>query len=417
MRLRTSRLCVSVLVGGAIVAGVSSSSSANPRSATRAVVATAASAGVAKGSPVVIDGETALSGQLQTYPLFPVAMKAAAAAINKNGGINGHRIEISMCDDQSDPNVASSCAHKDATGNAIADVMHSNFDAANAPILKAGGLAQLTSGGNAGDYTNPITFPLDPGSIGAYVGTPLGLKKLGKSKLAVVAVDVAAATNNISVIQKAAKAAGITYAGSVVFPLTATDYSPYALKLKQLGADSALMITAFSEASGFIKAAAQLGLTNVRWVFPGATTGQAEIDQLGSAKADALVVGDWPPYGVRTIPAVKQFDTEMASAGHSPKRNPTTQVEFAAWLSVNVIADVADQVKGRLNKKTFLAKLRKTKSVNALGLFKWHPDATGTVPSEPRLTNGNVYYEVTNSSGQLGLLPSLPKANIFSYFK
>jgi branched-chain amino acid transport system substrate-binding protein len=371
----------------------------------------------ASGSPVVIYGVAATSGQLQTYPGFEPAMNAAATALNKTGGINGHPIKIAFCDDGSDPNVSASCAHKASDTGAIAVVEHSNFDGANAPIYGQQNLALLSSGGNAGDYTNPANFSIDAGSSGDHVGAPTGLAKLGLHKLAVVAVDVPAATADIPPIQVAAKAAGMSFVGSVLFPVTATNYSSFALKLKQLGADSAMMVTSFAEATGFIKAADQLGLNNVTWVFPGSTTGEPQIAQLPSdAQSKIFVVSDWPPFRATNLAAVKQFNAEMAASGAAANNPAPLQVDFAAWMSVHLIAEVANQIKGPVDNKTFLAQLHNTATVNGLGLFTWHPNKVRQVPSQPRLTNGIVYYEVTDGK-QLVLSKALASANIFAAFK
>src|SRR4029453_8716055 len=95
-------------------------------------------------------------------------VKAAAADLNKKGGINGHPIEIEACNDQSDQKAAAACARQAVSDKVVAVLgLFSLFGDAILPVLES---AKIPYVGNtilsASDSSSPMAFPMDGGVVG-----------------------------------------------------------------------------------------------------------------------------------------------------------------------------------------------------------------------------------------------------------
>ncbi|MGC9537414.1 ABC transporter substrate-binding protein [Streptomyces sp. UG1] len=150
--------------------------------------------GTASSGDSSADGKGALKllvvSQLEassfSFPEIADGAKAAAAAINADGGVNGHRIQIDACNYQGDPNVAATCGRKAVQGGYAAVVNPASLYATSfMPLLEAGkvpavGGTPLTSP----DFTSKVSFPipggnpLDYGGVG-YAAARNGCKTAG----------------------------------------------------------------------------------------------------------------------------------------------------------------------------------------------------------------------------------------------
>ena len=71
------------------------------------------------GPPIKLMGLMTTQSSVVSYGNGGSAMQAAADAINAAGGINGRKIEFSVCNDQLDPNIAAQCAKSAATNGDV----------------------------------------------------------------------------------------------------------------------------------------------------------------------------------------------------------------------------------------------------------------------------------------------------------
>jgi ABC-type branched-subunit amino acid transport system substrate-binding protein len=109
---------------------------------------------------------TPLSGPYGTYPTVVQGAQAAAAALNKVGGIQGHKIEIVSCDTKFDPNAAVACGRK-AVSEEVVALAGSNDDTNGAylPITQKEGIPDIGVTPNAdAQAAGGLEFPIQGGS-------------------------------------------------------------------------------------------------------------------------------------------------------------------------------------------------------------------------------------------------------------
>src|SRR5580692_3352087 len=117
VRLLPALVAASGVLAIAACSSSSSPSSPSSSSSSPAGASTASASGPApsasqrfSGSDIALGVMRPVNGDL-SYPDGFQAAQVAADAINAAGGIKGHKVVIDTCDDQDDPNVATSCAN------------------------------------------------------------------------------------------------------------------------------------------------------------------------------------------------------------------------------------------------------------------------------------------------------------------
>lgn len=103
-----------------------------------------------------------------SFPYGATGVKAAAAAINAAGGIDGHMIQVDVCDTKGSPNGSAQCGRKAVANKDIAVV--GTFDPLGAPqllgVLEAAQIPYI--GGlptTAEEFKSPVSFQFDPGPV------------------------------------------------------------------------------------------------------------------------------------------------------------------------------------------------------------------------------------------------------------
>jgi branched-chain amino acid transport system substrate-binding protein len=109
-----------------------------------------------------------------SFPYPAVAAKAAAAALNKTGGIDGHQVQIDVCDNQGNPNQSAACGRQAKSNGDIAVV--GSWDIVGAaeilPVLQAEGIPYIGAlAGSPAEVTNPDSFIFDDGAVLASYAT------------------------------------------------------------------------------------------------------------------------------------------------------------------------------------------------------------------------------------------------------
>jgi len=130
---------------------------------------------------------------IENYPDALAGTEAAAAAINKAGGIKGQKIVVSSCNTNSNANGAAACARQAVSEGATAVLGYLGTQSALIfPILQQANIPVIgaRSAGNAIDWTTPITFPIAGGAASNYRAIPFAMKKLGKKRFFISFQDV-----------------------------------------------------------------------------------------------------------------------------------------------------------------------------------------------------------------------------------
>jgi len=146
------------------------------------------------------------------FPYGAVGAKARAKAVNKGKGLNGHKVEVTVCDTKNDPNQSAACARRAVDEGAVAVV--GTFDPLGAaqimPILDQAGVPYVGAIAVVpAEYTAKVSFQADGGAIASSLGiqaqaidagckTVVGFSPAGAPSALARAVSGNYAKNNVS---------------------------------------------------------------------------------------------------------------------------------------------------------------------------------------------------------------------------
>jgi ABC-type branched-subunit amino acid transport system substrate-binding protein len=297
---------------------------------------------------------TAPNPSLQPYKLFTIqdnvgshqawisaGTTAAIDAVNDSGGVNGHKVELTTCPTNNDPNVSAQCARQAvADKDVVAVVADSTSYTANVdPVLAAAGLPLI--GGNpfsAGDFTSPIAFNANPGALGTPAEGLVVIQQLHGTKIGVPYVDVPAGAGIKPLTEAITGPLGGKVVGSVPIPLTATNVTTQVAAVaaaKPDGIIDALLTPQFVEV---VKAYRQQGGTAP--FVTGANEVSAQVIQSQLAGLNSNMYGiAWYNY---TSPGYQQYLAEMKKYQPAAlKDNPDLMT--SAWQSIHMFAQAAEK--------------------------------------------------------------------------
>jgi branched-chain amino acid transport system substrate-binding protein len=194
-------------------------------------------------------------------PFAPTGAQAAIAAINAAGGVNGHRLELDLCNNQQNPNAAGACANGFVNDSSVIATVgdDSSFGSESNPPLASAKIAGIgTSPLGTGDYASPRVFANNNGGLEFLAGAQFMFKDLhaGHLGMVLVATPTAAALPTL-VNQLVMQPAGSKLAGIAMIPPTATDLSSQAASLTQTNGQ--VMATTQAETESYITASRQQG--------------------------------------------------------------------------------------------------------------------------------------------------------------
>jgi ABC-type branched-subunit amino acid transport system substrate-binding protein len=366
------------------------------------VVAAAATAAPKKtvrpaaGTPLKVFVQSTINTPVFNIPDVQYATAAAAAAINKNGGIKGHPIQIVFCSDQNDPNMKISCA-RDAISQGVVAYVGGHSSNGYYPLFRDAGIPIIGTSGGVVDFVSPIQFPLNGGSVTSFMALPFALKKAGAKKLAIISNDVPQSLAFVPLIQAAAKKAGLQFVGLIKQPGSLLpDYSPQAQKVKDLGADSVVFLTNYVIAGAEMRAINAVGVP-VKYAITNLTVGDAEAKAIGDAANGMIIAGTLPPSSSTNIPGIKLFNQQLDAIGAPQDFRRLFGVN--SWTAFYAFKAVADSIKGPITAKSILHALRtwpKNKPINVQGLVKWVPSQAGPT-AFPRIGSGLTYLETVKN--------------------
>jgi ABC-type branched-subunit amino acid transport system substrate-binding protein len=287
---------------------------------------------------------TPLSGPYGTYPTVVQGAQAAAAALNKVGGIQGHKIEIVSCDTKFDPNAAVACGRK-AVSEEVVALAGSNDDTNGAylPITQKEGIPDIGVTPNAdAQAAGGLEFPIQGGSQLNQVAAGRMCAALGAKKIKTGALDIPSAFTLLQAgIPLGIKGTSTTWAGSVKIPLGTTDFAPIAQSILSGGTDCVGFALGSSQSPLLVKALRQTGYKG-----PIVSDASALLDpdmaKLGKLSANVFESAAVLPKQ-STDPSVQKYIGELKANGVSDPIYDALGV--SAWAAVYLIADVMNAAK------------------------------------------------------------------------
>ncbi|EXU64384.1 hypothetical protein Z951_30955 [Streptomyces sp. PRh5] len=342
----------------------------------------AGGAGAANGSPITILATSAVNSNLASLPQFFDVAQAYAKAVNAKGGVGGHPLRITTCDNQASPNPTVACARQATSDKAVAVVGFAIVSPAYLKLLSDAKIPWVPGVARSPlEFTDSNSFPVTIGSDFSKVGGVALAAKAGCKTVSVI-------TNSNFVAQakqlrRLAKAQDITMK-IVTYPSNASDAAPYVSQLKgseclligdtsdqftaQLGVALAQSGVKFDQIIGQPTLTSELVSKNPV-VWEGALIASTVTDK----KAP-----EWSKFDA----AVKEYVTTDQSKHPAQQAQPT-------WVSMAVITNALREMVGQHKKVTAVGlqtELKTTKVADSDGTGPMlNFMQTSPVPGSPRL--------------------------------
>ncbi|TVZ02217.1 amino acid ABC transporter substrate-binding protein [Trebonia kvetii] len=266
--MRGQLLATAVALAASVgVAACSSSSSTTPASTNTG--SAGASTGQESSTPyrVMVTGGLSAAGVLADNASTSVlSAKAGAAAINAQGGIDGHQVVVTAADDGGNPSTAVTdllnAIHSGNKPDLYLDSGPSPVAAAVLPILTANhilsfNIAPTTTSSNPADF--PLNFDLSPGPSDYVKGFIPTMKAAGYKKVGIIHGSDAYGTAFGNELKSAFIAAGFTVTTSQQYDENALSMTPE-LQAIQATKPDVLIMDAYGPPVGYLlKSLQQLG--------------------------------------------------------------------------------------------------------------------------------------------------------------
>jgi len=194
------------------------------------------------GDPIKVMTVTTLNAAGPTYQNIANTAEAYESYINARGGIAGHPLDVTVCDEQFDPAVATSCAREAVDGGMVSIVGSFTFFAesivpviAESDITWFGACCPITPS----ELTSDHSF-----NIGNQPMYAVGAVKraVDDGCTAINAVIIEGAEIFVPPMENAIKALGMEFGDVVSLPATAQDYSAEVAQATSGGADCVVAV-------------------------------------------------------------------------------------------------------------------------------------------------------------------------------
>jgi branched-chain amino acid transport system substrate-binding protein len=317
-------------------------------------------------------------------------LEMEVARINAAGGVNGHKLELLIEDDATDPAKAQAAAVKlieqekviaiiGATGTGQSMAMRGDIDRAGVPQVSIAGGTAITAQFDKLVFQTPWSNSL----VVPY--TLERLKKDGVTKIGVIADAGGFGKDGVDVIKANAPKFGMTVVSEQLFNVGDADMTGQLTKIKAAGAQAVVMWTAGKEAATIAQNMKQLGMAvplvgshgNARKEF---ITGAGDAAEGFTFAAGKVLVPE--SYGTGTEP----YKVATDFIDRYTKKYSSAPDTFAghAYDAINIIANALGTIEGDATSATLRDAIEATKGfVGIGGTFTYSPtDHNGMTASD-----------------------------------
>ncbi len=345
------------------------------------LVGVSGGAASAAKAPIVIGMVTdETGGAASTYVNAQDGAEARIAAQNAAGGVDGHKLVLNVVDSQSTPAgflEASQTLVQTKGAFGIIAISSSTFGGASY-LQKQGvpvtGFAE--DGPEWGQQPNTnmfsvsgiLTGPIN-GRIYSYNGSVQIFKALGVTKLATVVANVPTAIQAANGLFAAAKPLGISKCLDDVVPLSAVNFTTFALQMKQLGCNGIEVLQGVATCIGVQTALIQAGLNNKVSDFCVTGYDQAILSQPSARKAmqGTYAQATLNVLGSNLPAPTKVFLSNLKKYTSWPGGLPSEELLYSYESADLMIKGL--QMAGSPNREKFISKVRSLNHWTAEGLI------------------------------------------------
>ncbi len=371
MRRKTVGVVVLVLMGSFLAAcgssSHSSSGSTSPTSGATGGTVAGGSTSNLSGSPLNVLTLASVNYSGPTYANILTTAKVAEQWINAHGGIQGHPVKVTTCDEQGDPAKTAQCGREAIAAHDVAVVGSFTFNgSAIIPELAAAKISWfgICCAASADELTSPDVQQI--GSTGAYASA-LAVKAVqdGCKHMALVLINAGAVDTLTELLVKNAlksmNASGVL-AKTVLVPLTAQDYSSEVADATT-GTDCILAGLGQANFPSFMAPFQATG-AHQRLYGPQGNLDITVTKPFPQATQNAVIAG---AYSDISLPAWANYRAALQQYHAPTNENYNSLGGLGTWAGYMAFVQVADSIKGPINNQTFLAAAQKA-SVNLPGV-------------------------------------------------
>lgn len=292
--------------------------------------------------------------------------KAAVSDVNDNGGVNGRKLELTVCDAKSDANLAGQCARTAAgdpdqvatVGDALYGYTDQEFAVYDQAKMAAVGVKMYGSSENG----SAMSFPVEAGGIGS---VPAGVALLASKdlkKVQFVSVNVPSSSTTDAFIKKYVmpQFPNASYLAPVLIPTTQTDMQATAAEIIRGKPDGLQIGLPPAQCIAFINTIRQQGYTG-QLVVPSSVLTADQIKSQIKDTSNLIISGEFSHAG----PGWKAFTDGMAK--YQPDANVTEQ-GTNPWIAVHMFADIAKAIQGPITRASVLEAFQKLDHYDTNGL-------------------------------------------------
>jgi branched-chain amino acid transport system substrate-binding protein len=314
--------------------GSSASSSATSSATATAAGGTTASSAATKSPFTFFFLETPLTGDDNL-----AGVKAAVAAINAAGGVDGHPLAFKSCSDNTDPNQAATCARQGISDSSVLAFVDtgSSFGTTYVPLLEQAGLANFGNlPSTTADDTSKISFPINGGTFNTIVSAVAATEPqyFGAKKIGVPYIGIPAGAQLAPFITLLVKPAGATVVGAEAIPPTATDYTSFAAAEIAAKPDVVVDGQTAGMYTSFIKAVRQQGDTGMKFLVSTGVFDAGQVKSLFGDDPNIYLVDEYD----HAAPGYQHFlsDVNKYNAGYA-NRNDSV---LSGWIGTYGFAQI-----------------------------------------------------------------------------
>lgn len=271
-----------------------------------------------------------------SVPSIDVGARAAVEAINADGGIDGKQLELIVCNDRNDPNVALGCARQAVEEDVAALVGgYTMFEAQVLPVLERAGIPWV--GPTALQNTTSDSYWL-LGGEGSTMTLAMGqhFAREGCRRIAAIGENVPASKAAIELFEAGVSASGASAADAVYGASNAADWGPVVAAALDDDADCLAFLGSPPNTPKVVSAIAQSGKP-VRLITSQSLLPDQAVRALGAAADGTLMTSGYLPFS-SDEPGVRRLIREARAIDADVPLDAQLESTYAA---VNVLAAAA----------------------------------------------------------------------------
>jgi branched-chain amino acid transport system substrate-binding protein len=319
--------------------------------------------------------------------------QAAVDRINAEGGVHGRPLEVVICEDGSNANVAATCARQFASDESIVATVGdvSSYGGDYNPPLEQAGVAGIgTTPLSPGDFASPRVFATNSGGL-SFLGMGVFLvEELDAQGVGVATLDNPTSQALPDMVGGALAPLGAEVAGVSTVPVTSADVAPQAAAL----VDTDAQIVGLTEdlSMRYIRSSRQQGFDGPLIVSQTLVNASTLQEGLTDAELEAVYAITWFD---KSSDGYAEFLADLEE--FQPDAEPT-DLETNAWLAVNMFADVASGL-DEISRESILEAMSSVSDYDTGGLtpaIDYSEEGTALGGTAPRLVPSalSVYADV-----------------------